>query len=137
MCLAGCSTLPQPSLLANISTSSQLNPNRQGRASPLVVTFYQLKSPQTFLSTDFNQLYNNPKKALGDDFFSSTQQVFLPDKNQVFNLTLDKKTQYVGIVAAYSNLSNAQWRELIKIKTDKKSSKITIVFNNNNISIKE
>ena len=65
--LSGCSTVNSvvpPSTDLDFKVSKQVNPDPNGRPSPLVVRIYELSSRSVFDSQDFFALYDNPDQVL-------------------------------------------------------------------------
>ncbi|WP_413112329.1 type VI secretion system lipoprotein TssJ [Thaumasiovibrio sp. DFM-14] len=95
--------------------SEGINPDLNGRASPLVVKVYELTSRTLFDSRDFFSLYESPKKALGSDLVVIQEYSFYPGSSETFEASMVSASRYIGIVAAYRDIENAHWREVIEI----------------------
>ncbi|MDQ7017295.1 MAG: type VI secretion system lipoprotein TssJ, partial [Gammaproteobacteria bacterium] len=65
-----------------IRTSADVNPDDQGRASPIVVLLYELKTPSNFDVADFAGLYKNDDQLLGGDLVHR-EKFHLPVSGQV------------------------------------------------------
>ncbi len=116
--LSACSTvgkyvLPTHRFVGAVVVSKAVNPNNAGRPSPISVYFFQLKATDTFNSTDFFTLYNNPQKALGKDFIDMGKIDLAPGSRTEVNFVLNADTKYVGVVAAYQQLPRAVWRAVV------------------------
>lgn len=65
--LAGCSSLSPYSKVTKINLKltggDQLNPDLNGRPSPIVVRLFELKHPVTFENADFFSLYERAKES--------------------------------------------------------------------------
>lgn len=129
--LSGCAH----TLNANLIAAQNVNPNIYNRPSPVVVVLYQLKDINKFNGADFNSLYQNPQQALGGDFISAQQVEVAPGRTAVFKGKLDKKTKYLGVVAAYSNIDRAIWRQHVEFQSTWAKENLNIHVNRNNISI--
>jgi len=101
---------------ATFSTSSKLNQSASGRASPLKVRIYELKSFRTFKKADFFSLYEDDKGTLGADLLEQDELQFKPNKARRYRRKLQADTRYIGIMAAYRDIDNARWRAILKIK---------------------
>lgn len=99
----------------NAQAVSYLNPDVNGRASPLVVTFYQLKNAYSFKQADYEALANNSAKALGRDLIDQSSIEIRPGSKTTIQLALPLNTNYLGIMAAYRNINNGVWHRVIKI----------------------
>jgi type VI secretion system protein VasD len=92
-----------------------LNPNIQGRPSPLVVTFYQLKSPFAFKQASYAALSKNAGAVLGQQLIDQQLSEVRPNSLKKTRLLLSPNIAYIGIVAAYRNLNQAHWRAVVKV----------------------
>jgi type VI secretion system protein VasD len=110
-------TKPEPTKLdADFIASPNLNPASNGRASPLMVRLYELKSFRTFEKADFFSLYDNDKEVLGADLLERDELQFKPKEARRYPRVLHLETRYIGIIAAYRNIDNADWRAAIEVK---------------------
>ncbi len=100
----------------NMQAAQYLNPDVGGRASPLVVTIYQLKKPFSFKQASFSALENNSAQVLGNDIIDKQTVEIRPGQKQTITESLAQNTHYIGIIAAYRNIDQAAWRKVIKVK---------------------
>jgi len=118
--LVGCSTLSpyssQTKLQLTLQSSEYLNLDINGRASPLVLRLYELKHPAAFESTDFFSLYERGKEVLGPDLVNSEELELRPGQNLELKLTVGPDSRYVGLLAAYRDLSDTRWRYVIGVR---------------------
>ncbi len=116
--LTACSLFAgSPNKYAEVNTQAvaYLNPDVNGRPSPVVVTLYQLKNAYNFRQADYESLSDNSAKALGGDLIDQSSIEIRPgDKNKT-NLTLSPNTNYLGIMAAYRNINNGVWHKTVKL----------------------
>ncbi len=122
--LTGCALFGPSStrVEATISAVSDLNPNLEGRPSPLVIRIFELKSVDAFQSSDFFSLYDNEAAALGPDILAKDEIEVRPGERYNYTRTLNAESRFIGVVAAYRDLDNAQWRASIKVPQNKKST---------------
>ena len=113
----GCSPkIPKAVPIAgNLTAAAQVNPDVSGRASPVAVKVYQLRSAGTFESSDFFKLYTQPAAALGADLVSSTEIMVRPGETKRFDQEIDPQTRFVGVVAGFRDVENAQWRAVAPV----------------------
>lgn len=123
-------------LEAAFTTSPQLNSTLSGRASPLMVRLYELKSFRTFEKADFFSLYDNDKETLGADLLEREELQFKPNEARRYPRELHAETRYIGIIAAYRNIDNATWRAIIKVKP-LETTHIVVNLGAQTVSIKE
>jgi type VI secretion system protein VasD len=96
-----------------ISTSADVNPDANGRPSPVVVRIYQLKTDAAFTAAEFFALFDDDKKALGPELISRDEFVLGPAEKRTIDVTVASETRFVGAVAAFRDIRNAQWRVLV------------------------
>lgn len=116
--LAGCSSTasqkPYPYRLELVA-DTMLNPDAQGRASPLQVTVYELSAPTNFESVDYFTLQGNARAALGDELVAVEQVILRPGQTHVIERPGNLQSRVLGVTAAYRNLDASRWRTTIKL----------------------
>jgi len=116
--VAGC--LGNPTKIeADIAAAEDLNPDHRGRASPLVVRIYQLKSDLAFNNASFFALYDNDEAELGADLVGKEEIELRPGEDMVYSRKLEDDTRFVGVLAGYRDIDNASWRAVTEIKKGK------------------
>jgi type VI secretion system protein VasD len=117
--LAGCSTLspysPLTKLNLRLTASDQLNPDLNGRPSPIVVRLYELKHAVAFENADFFSLYERARESLAPDMVATEELELRPGETRELKLSVEKGSRYVGVVAAYRDLSQASWRSTLHL----------------------
>lgn len=115
----GCGALPEKPRVVELPTdvvvAEDLNPDPSGRASPLVLAIYQLRSADMFLSKDFFAVFDPEGTALGDDLIKRDQLMLQPGADQSFEAEIDRETAFIGLVGAFSDLDQAEWRAVVEI----------------------
>ncbi|MDU9039741.1 type VI secretion system lipoprotein TssJ [Pseudomonas corrugata] len=117
--LAGCATLSPFSAMTKLNltltASDQLNPDLNGRASPVVVRLFELRRPVAFENADFFSLYERPRETLAPDLLSSEELELRPGETLELKLDIAGGGRYVGVVAAYRDLPQARWRYTLPV----------------------
>lgn len=117
--LAGCSLLSPYSsvtkLNLTLTASDQLNLDLNGRPSPVVVRLFELKHPVAFENTDFFSLYERGKESLAPDLATSEELELRPGEIIELKLSVQEGSHYVGILAAYRDLSQTRWRYTVPV----------------------
>lgn len=117
--LAGCSSLSPYSdltkLQLTLNAGDQLNPDLNGRPSPIVVRLFELKHPVAFENADFFSLYERAKESLAPDLVVSEELELRPGEQLALRLSVQPGSRYVGVLAAYRDLEQTQWRYVIQI----------------------
>ena len=123
-----------PVLDAIYVASPELNPDRKGESSPLVVRIYELKSPTEFNATQFFPLYEDEKDVLGDDLVAFEEKEILPEEKGEIKKELNMETRYIGILGAYRDIEHAVWRVYVETPLDE-TTEVIIKFDKLSISI--
>lgn len=117
--LNGCSALSPYSnitkLNLKLTTSDQLNPDLNGRPSPIVVRLYELKHPVAFENADFFSLYERAKESLAPDMVATEELELRPGQTVDLKLSVEEGSRYVGVLAAYRDLPESRWRYTIQV----------------------
>jgi type VI secretion system protein VasD len=96
-----------------IAASSDTNPDGTGRPSPVVVRVYQLRTDAAFANADFFALFDDDQKVLGQELISRDEFVLAPSEQRVIDVTVSGDTRFVGAIAAFRDIRNAQWRTAV------------------------
>lgn len=119
--LTACAALSPYSSLSKInlklSASEQLNPDLNGRPSPIVVRLVELRHPVAFESADFFSLYERAAKSLAPDLVASEELQLRPGEIRELKLSVQSQSRYVGILAAYRDLPETRWRYTVPVIT--------------------
>lgn len=115
--LAACASGPPPKevLTLTVTAAADVNPDLQGRPSPVVVQILELKSLEQFNSLDYMSLADAAGSALGADVVNRNQMVLSPGASRSQELELDEATSAIGFIAGYRDLDNATWRQAVPI----------------------
>ncbi|MEN8166452.1 MAG: type VI secretion system lipoprotein TssJ [Pseudomonadota bacterium] len=140
--ITGCATTaklmePDPAkVVIRIASSTDLNPDMMGRASPIVVRVYELKSDDIFNNADFFALYDEDASILGDDMTARDEMNIPPDEHVSIEKELDIEARYIGVIAAYRDLDNAVWRGSIETPLDE-TTYIDVTLGKLSLSVKK
>jgi type VI secretion system protein VasD len=96
-----------------LAASADANPDATGRPSPVVVRVYQLRTDAAFVGADFFALFDDDQKALGQELISRDEFVLAPSEQRMLDVTVSGEARFVGAVAAFRDIRNAQWRGLV------------------------
>ncbi|MDO8697867.1 MAG: type VI secretion system lipoprotein TssJ [Pseudomonas sp.] len=118
--LSGCSSLSPYSdttkLDLSLTGSDKLNPDINGRPSPIVLRLIELKHPVSFENADFFSLYQRPKESLSPDLVTFEELELRPGENRELKLSVQDGSRYVGVLAAYRDLPESSWRYVIALQ---------------------
>lgn len=99
----------------HIEAGTSVNPDERGRAAPIMVRVYELKSPTAFENADFFTLQSDGKKALGDDVLASDEFLLRPGDTQDIRRKSNPATTAIGVLAGYRDLGKSVWRAVYKL----------------------
>ncbi|AHL74122.1 type VI secretion protein [Stutzerimonas stutzeri] len=118
--LGGCSAFSPNSDLTKLDLSLQgsdrLNPDLNGRPSPIVIRLIELKHPVAFENADFFSLYQRPKESLSPDLVIQEEMELRPGEQRDLKLFVQEGSRYVGVLAAYRDLPESNWRFVIPLE---------------------
>ena len=126
--LSGCGGAPKRENIGlQISATADVNPDQQGRPSPIILHVLELNSEEQFNRLDYVSLTQSSGAALGPDLLGKTRLVLSPEDNRQLPLELNPQTTFIGLVAGYRDIDNAAWRTSIPISQgDTKGIYITL-----------
>jgi type VI secretion system protein VasD len=102
---------PPPAMInATIATTSNTNADPRGRASPIVVRVYELKSVAAFNSADFFALFEKDRDTLALDVVTRDEFTLRPGDSVPLNREAKPESRHIAVFAAYRDNTNAVWR---------------------------
>jgi type VI secretion system protein VasD len=97
-----------------LAAAADSNPDASGRPSPVVVRVYQLKTDGAFKGAEFFALFDDDMKVLGPDLIGRSEYTLAPSEKRTMEFDVSADAQFVGIIAAYRDIRNAQWRTILE-----------------------
>jgi type VI secretion system protein VasD len=117
--LAACSDAPPRREMANlqikVSASDRANPDEQGRAAPVMVRIFELKSTHAFENADFFTLQVDNKSVLGDDALATDEFILRPGDVRTLRRLSNPSTTAIGVLAGYRDLGKSVWRTVYRL----------------------
>ena len=122
--ISGCFSKDPPAapatiINAEVLASDVINPDGEGRPSPIVVRLYELKTLGTFNTVDFFPLYKDEAATLGDDLVYREEFSLIPGGKRLYNRTPAADTQYLAVIAAFRNIDQATWKAAVPIPVER------------------
>jgi len=93
-----------------LTISDDANPDASGRASPVVVHVYQLKTDAPFRAADFAALTEEDGKSITEVVISHDEFLMRPGEKRSVDVTIANDATFVGVAAGFRDFRNAQWR---------------------------
>ena len=123
ICLvAGCASAPKPAKVSlNLVASNSVNPDLEGRPSPVVVQVYRIRAADAFNNARFFELYDDAEQVLGQDLVGVREIEMSPDSKRTLSVEgMTADTRYIGVLAAYRDIDEARWRAIVETPSGEK-----------------
>ncbi|MFT6895918.1 MAG: type VI secretion system protein VasD [Paraglaciecola sp.] len=117
-----------------LRAEANINPDIDGRPSPVLVRIYELKSATAFNNADFFALYDRDVAELAADFVKRDDLELKPLQVIELSRELAPETRYLGIIAAFRSINDAKWKQVIEIEPDSNST-LLIELSENDIKV--
>ncbi len=101
-------------VVLTVSAASMLNPDVDGRPSPVMVKMYELRSVAGFDVAEYFALSTNDS-VLGQDVIAAETFMLAPGAVRVWKRLLKPETRFIGVAAAFRDLEAATWRSRIPV----------------------
>ncbi|KIQ31222.1 type VI secretion protein [Variovorax paradoxus] len=135
LALAGCASKPVVTPVSlTLVAGADANPDARGRASPLTVRVYALKSPGPFEGADFFSLFEKDQATLGAELVQREEMLLRPGESKKLDLTLPADAKAIAVMAAFRDLDRARWREVRPV-TPGQAQVLTVNFGARQIRI--
>jgi type VI secretion system protein VasD len=113
---AGCAEKPKPPITTPVAMTvvagADANPDARGRASPVTVRVYALKTTSVFESADFFSLFEKDQATLGAEMVQREELLMRPGDSKKLDFVFTPDVKAIGVVVAYRDLDRARWREV-------------------------
>ncbi|MBB5211403.1 type VI secretion system lipoprotein TssJ [Microbulbifer hydrolyticus] len=111
------------SVTLDIDIEHNVNPDSDGRASPVVVRVFMLADDRQFSREEFLNLYENAESRLGKDLLDTViLKEFAPGEQRVEELSLTPEVRYIGLLAEFVQYRRAEALMLLPITEYKKNT---------------
>lgn len=126
--LSGCfgKKPPAPPQAADLDmatvASADLNPDSTGRASPLVLRIYALRSLAEFDKADFFALYEKDEQILAADLVKRDELVLKPGQTTTLKREFAPDVQFIAVVGAYRDVERSTWRATLPLPPGSKGT---------------
>ena len=117
-----------------IQAAQNVNPDINGRPSPILLRFFELKSTAAFNNADFFTLYDQSVGELGPDYVGHFDVEMKPGDTVEMPREFLADTRFLGVMAAYRDINNSVWRRIVDIEVDSNSD-LLITLDSNEIKI--
>ena len=120
LALVACASAPPPppspvELKIDAAADATVNPDLEGRPSPLAVRVYLLTGPEAIADTDLLTLWQTEAAALAGTLVERREFVLAPGANATAELIVPDRVTSIAVAAAYRNYRDATWRVVLPI----------------------
>jgi type VI secretion system protein VasD len=105
----------QTRLEITLAADAGVNPDDKGRAAPILVRVYELKSEGTFEQADYFSLNANDKAVIAADLLVRDEFILRPGDAKTLKRKSHPDIGAIGVIAGYRDLAQADWRAVLKI----------------------
>jgi type VI secretion system protein VasD len=127
---------PPPVILTlSLSASADVNPDSQSRPSPVVVRLYQLKDDAAFKDADIYALFDKEQATLGGSLALREEYELAPSEHRSLTIKPPPDVRFIGVVAAYRDIRNAQWRAQLGVPDKSKTIVVNVAHTSVSLSM--
>jgi type VI secretion system protein VasD len=122
--LAACGTpvARQHSVHLRVVASQGLNPDRDGRPSPVIVRVYQLAEADDFRQAGFFDLYEHDKQLLGKALLFRSVIAVRPGQQLDLDQAMMPNARYLAVLVCYRDIYRARWRSVVELPRNRDGS---------------
>ena len=111
---------PEPTrVVLEFEAAGDINPNAEGRASPLVLRIYRLKSYSDFGDADFFSLYEKDDEVLGGELINKEEILLNPNEKRTVFFEASDDIRTVGIFGVFRAYEQGQWKAAAGVQQNK------------------
>ena len=96
----------------HVAAHADVNPDANGRPSPVVVRVYQLKDDAAFKNADFFALFDKEQATLATSLIDRQEYELTPGEQRSVDFPVSGEAKFLGVAAAFRDIRNAEWRAL-------------------------
>lgn len=141
--LAGCASadhampVTPPTARIAIHASRGLNPDNNGRPSPVELWLFELKSRGSFDSASFYELYPALGKAATAGEIARTLLNVTPGDELALSHELSPDTRHLAVVAGFRDIEHSHWRALVDIPATRGKTEVDITLEAQRVGMDE
>lgn len=96
----------------SINATEDINPDRNGSPSSVVVRVFQLSNKGNFDAALYEDLFNGSTNVLGAEMIAVNDHLIDPGSSQTFNADISANTQHIGVAVGYRSLDQVTWKAI-------------------------
>ncbi|TKU52209.1 type VI secretion system lipoprotein TssJ [Citrobacter sp. wls714] len=119
-------------------TEPDSNLNGEGEPAPVDVQLVYLTDDSKFQAADYDLMVSTPlPEALGKNYLDHQDFTLLPDTLKTLpDVSLDAKTQFIGIVAYFSDDQASEWKQIVPVEGTGHHYRLLVHVRQNSIEMK-
>lgn len=119
-------------------TEPESNLNGEGDPAPIDVQLMYLTDDSKFQAADYDLMASTPlPEALGKNYLDHQDFTLLPDTLKTLpDIALDAKTQFIGIVAYFSDEQTSEWKQAVPVEGTGHHYRLLVHVRQNSIEMK-
>jgi type VI secretion system protein VasD len=127
---------PEPTrVVLEFEATANINPNAEGRPSPLGVRIYQLASYPIFGRADFFSLYDNDAQVLGRELLKKQEIVLRPGEKRTVYFATEPGAHTVGLLGTFKDYAAVQWKAAAGVR-ENKTTVINVIVSRTGIAVR-
>ncbi|WP_312069295.1 type VI secretion system lipoprotein TssJ [Lelliottia nimipressuralis] len=130
----------QPSeVTVTLLTEPDTNTNTEGEAAPVDVQLVYLSDDSKLQAADYDQIASTPlPDVLGKNYIDHQDFSLLPDTLKTLPpVKLDEKTQFIGIVAYFSDDQSSEWKQIEPVEGTGHQYRVLVHVRQSSIEMKK
>lgn len=130
----------QPSeVTVMLLTEPDTNTNAEGEAAPVDVQLVYLSDDSKLQAADYDQIASTPlPDVLGKNYIDHQDFSLLPDTLKTLPpVKLDEKTQFIGIVAYFSDDQSSEWKQIEPVEGTGHQYRVLVHVRQSSIEMKK
>ncbi|CAM7716555.1 type VI secretion system lipoprotein TssJ [Lelliottia nimipressuralis] len=130
----------QPSeVTVTLLTEPDTNTNAEGEAAPVDVQLVYLSDDSKLQAADYDQIASTPlPDVLGKNYIDHQDFSLLPDTLKTLPpVKLDEKTQFIGIVAYFSDDQSSEWKQIEPVEGTGHQYRVLVHVRQSSIEMKK
>ena len=130
--------LQSSTVTLTLLTEPDANMNTEGEAAPVDVQLVYLSDDSKFEGADYDLVVSTPlPEALGKNYIDHQDFTLLPDTLKTLpDIELDAKTQFIGIVAYFSDDQAGVWKQIVPVENTGHHYRLLAHLRQNSIEMK-
>ncbi len=102
--------LPPTKIELRVEAEKDVNPNAEGKPSPVLLRIYELKGLTGFNAADYFALNQQDQTAIGADLARKQELIIRPGEKKTYAIEPESGTGFLGAYAGFRSLGSARWR---------------------------